>query len=81
MTKGRQRTAGGTEKWNRLEVDDAARALLAKTHPGFKIICGECDSDAVGVTSDVGFSAVSGAWGGVTLVCSRCGFESAVWEV
>jgi ribosomal protein S27E len=50
------------------------------THPGFRIICEKCGSEIVIVDSDVGFSAVSGGWGGVHLKCQDCDNETAIWE-
>lgn len=52
---------------------------LSITHPGFDIRCLECDSLAVGVTSDVGMSNESGMWGHVSLVCANCGHKVDIW--
>jgi hypothetical protein len=43
------------------------------THPGFTVICRTCDSTLVSVNNTLGFSATSGGWGEVELVCSNCG--------
>lgn len=71
------------ESWELDELrdpDPEARALLAKTHPGFTIHCQRCGSDAVGVDSDVGSSELSGMWGGVSLRCARCDLDMYVWK-
>lgn len=62
------------------DPDAEARELLAKTHPGFSIHCYRCGSDAVGVDSDVGFSELSGVWGGVFLHCAKCDLAMYLWE-
>lgn len=62
------------------EPDTDARELLAKTHRGFNVTCERCGSDAVGVDSDMGFSRLSGAWGGVYLRCAKCNLAVYVWE-
>ncbi len=43
-----------------------------KTHPGFTIICDACGSKVVIVDDTLGFSATSGAWGDVSLICQDC---------
>lgn len=54
--------------------------LAESTHPGFRITCSRCGSDAVIVESSVGFSGVSGAWGDVSLKCTSCDYETTKWE-
>jgi hypothetical protein len=49
--------------------------------PGFKITCNQCGSKKVTILSDVGFSAMSGAWGGVRLSCSDCHYQYEIWHV
>lgn len=50
------------------------------THPGFTVTCDTCGSNDVIVESDVGFSATSGAWGDVSLVCRNCDALTAIFE-
>jgi hypothetical protein len=42
------------------------------THPGFNITCRFCGSSLVYVDNSLGFSATSGGWGSVDLVCDNC---------
>lgn len=53
---------------------------IEDTHPGFTVTCQACGSTEVIVTSDVGFSELSGAWGEVALECLGCGVDVAIWE-
>lgn len=48
--------------------EDAAK----KTHEGFTVTCDKCGSKVVTVENSLGFSAESGSWGSVDLVCQAC---------
>ena len=50
-----------------------------QSHPGFKVICKNCQSEAVMVDSDYCNSFPSGSWGGVFLKCMRCQKRTNVW--
>jgi len=58
-----------------------AREVIDKTHPGFDITCQRCGSPVVYVESSVGFSAESGGWGEVELVCFNCGQRISIFKV
>jgi hypothetical protein len=45
-------------------------AIDEDTHPGFTIMCNICGS-SVYVDNSLGFSATSGSWGSVDLVCNN----------
>lgn len=62
------------------DIDDEVDEAVQATHPGFTVICQACQSRRVIVTSDVGFSALSGSWGGVHLKCQSCGVKVEIWE-
>lgn len=49
------------------------------THEGFSITCDECGSSVVMVTSDIGYSELSGEWGGVHLKCCDCHKETTIY--
>lgn len=49
-----------------------AQALADKTHEGFTITCDKCKCGIVIVGSDIGYSELSGQWGGVYLQCTNC---------
>ena len=40
--------------------------------PGFEVKCLKCGSTDVLLDNSLGFSAVSGGWGSVDLVCQGC---------
>ncbi len=50
------------------------------THPGFTVTCDECGSRAVMVENTLGYSAQSGGWGAVSLVCDGCGQTTELVE-
>lgn len=47
-------------------------------YPGFIVTCKQCGSTEVEVENSVGFSAASGGWGEVELVCRGKGCENRV---
>lgn len=47
--------------------------MFDDTHQGFIITCIRCKSTDVYVDNSLGFSAASGSWGTVDLVCNECG--------
>ena len=49
-------------------------------YPGFTISHDKCQSTDVHVENDLGYSAMSGAWGDVRLVCQVCGDYVVVVE-
>jgi hypothetical protein len=53
-------------------TDDDLQIQANATHPGFIITCRKCGSTKVIVDSDLGFSSISGQWGGVYLECLDC---------
>lgn len=60
---------------------DDKKELADATHEGFVIICKICGDNTVTVDSDVGFSTISGAWGGVQLKCLTCGNETEIFTM
>lgn len=50
-----------------------------ETHKGFDIRCQNCGCDAVLVYSDIGYSQLSGQWGGVHLKCIGCHDETQLY--
>jgi hypothetical protein len=46
--------------------------VIKAQHPGFTILCDRCGSKRVTVENSLGFSAASGAWGEIALVCQDC---------
>lgn len=67
------------DRWGATQ-DSGRQKLADKTHDGFLIKCRECGSETVIVESDVGFSELSGAWGGVQLKCCDCQSETEIWN-
>lgn len=67
-------------KQERKDIYEQQLKLAEQSHPSFTITCKACGSEAVIVHSDVGFSAQSGAWGEVSLVCQSCGKGDEIWK-
>ncbi len=65
---------------SRAEQNDDKQKAADESHTGFTGTCQECQSTVVYVTSDVGFSDISGAWGGVLLRCADCDNETEIWS-
>jgi hypothetical protein len=68
------------EEWAQMmhEREEEERKAIYQTHPGFQIICEQCGSDRVFVENNRGYSGISGAWGGVDLVCKSCGKQTQI---
>src|SRR3990167_1454807 len=60
------------------QVQDVQDDEHQKTHPGFIITCEECTTRRVYVENSLGFSAFSGTWGAVELVCAECGQRTEI---
>src|SRR3990167_7065693 len=60
------------------QVKDVQDDEHQKTHPGFIITCEECTTRHVYVENSLGFSAFSGTWGAVELVCAECGQRTEI---
>ena len=45
----------------------------------FNLVC-RCGSTQVEVDSTVGYSNLSGMWGGVSLRCLACGATAEIWD-
>lgn len=41
-------------------------------YPGFTVVCDKCGSQNVRLENSMGFSAESGAWGSLDLICDDC---------
>lgn len=54
--------------------------MVQKTHPGFIVVCGDCDSTDVEVHISVGFSETSGTWGSVDLHCLDCDKRTEIFR-
>ena len=50
-----------------------------KTHPDFYVVCKVCGSSLVYIEVDIGFSELSGQWGGVHLHCSECDASCTIY--
>jgi hypothetical protein len=50
-------------------------------YPNFTISCNKCGSTLVYIENSLGFSAISGCWGSVDLVCSECGNETEIVKI
>ena len=47
---------------------------------GFKVVCKECSGENITITSDMGFSAESGTWGGLSMECLDCHNSKEIYE-
>lgn len=50
------------------------------TMPGFTIKCDFCGSKHVYLENTLGYSAESGGWGSLTLVCSKCEKRTDIYD-
>lgn len=53
---------------------------VKQTHPGFTITCDKCGSTMVITENTMGFSAESGGWGSLDLVCLECDARTELVE-
>jgi hypothetical protein len=51
---------------------------FGKQHPGFTIECLNCGSQRITVDNSLGYSATSGSWGSVDLMCDDCGNSTEI---
>lgn len=49
-----------------------------ETHPGFTIKCNKCGSTKVYLENDMGWSDLSGSWGGIHLICNECESKTTI---
>lgn len=61
--------------------DNSGKELADKTHEGFEITCKQCGCSVVVTGSDMGFSEMSGGWGGVYLECTKCTYRTYLMEL
>lgn len=61
-------------------MSDTIADLHAKQHPGFTITCDQCGSAAITIENSLGFSAESGGWGSIDLVCDTCDSRATIVE-
>jgi hypothetical protein len=61
--------------------DDDRQKAADEAHPSFIVTCRACGSTVVSVQSDVGYSPLSGGWGGVHLHCESCHADDAIWSM
>ncbi|WP_339304341.1 hypothetical protein NST33_17940 [Paenibacillus sp. FSL L8-0435] len=54
--------------------------LKNQMYPNFMIICNKCESKEVIIDNDIGYSDTSGGWGGIHLVCNRCGNKTEIYS-
>ena len=61
---------------------DDEKELIQKQWPGFEVTCQalDCNSKRILLENSMGYSAESGSWGSVDLVCMDCGYNTTIME-
>lgn len=57
---------------------DEQREAQAKFWPGFTVRCNECGGFNITLDDSMGFSAESGGWGSIDMVCEDCNLSAEV---
>lgn len=60
-------------------ADPQAKDYHKATHPEFTIRCDRCGSQRVYIDKTLGFSAQSGSWGNIAIVCADCGSKAVIF--
>lgn len=55
-----------------MSEDTTEAARLKQQHPGFTITCDKCGGQRIEIQNTMGWSAESGCWGDISLVCLDC---------
>jgi hypothetical protein len=65
---------------DRLWKPDYEIDYKASFFPDFTVTCDKCGSEKVRLRNDMGWSRLSGGWGGLYLHCDNCGSETEIYE-
>ena len=49
-------------------------------YPGFTVTCKKCGSKEIELQNDMGWSAMSGGWGGLHFKCTNCDNTTTIHE-
>ncbi len=47
---------------------------------GFSIKCNKCNNNQITIDNSLGYSALSGGWGSIDLICSKCNNVGKVYD-
>ncbi len=47
---------------------------------GFTVTCKDCGSNQIVINNSLGYSALSGQWGSIDLICNKCKNEGEIYS-